>query len=120
MGIMNLDHFPLWLMAVLIFVAVALAIESGYRLGTAAHRRSEEEKESPVSAIAGSILGLLAFMLAFTFGIVSNRYDNRKELVREEANAIRTAYARSAFLPETDHSRATGLLRHYLDLRLNA
>lgn len=117
---MNLDHFPFWLQFVLIFLAVALAIESGYRLGTAAHRRSEEEKESPVSAIAGSILGLLAFMLAFTFGIVSNRFDDRRGLVREEANAIRTAYARSDFLPETDRPRATGLLRKYLDLRLNA
>src|SRR6478736_5820282 len=98
-GMMNLDQFPLWLMVVLTFVAVALAIEAGYRLGTAAHRRSDDEKESPVSAIAGTILGLLAFMLAFTFGIVSNRFDDRKGLVREEANAIRTAFARSDFLP---------------------
>ena len=71
--------------------SVVIAIEAGYRLGHAAHRRSEDEKESPVSAIPAAILGLLAFMLAFTFGIVSDRYDARKALVREEANAIRTA-----------------------------
>ena len=55
-----------------------VAIEVGYRLGHAMHRRSEDEKESPVSAIAGAILGLAAFMLAFTFGIVSERHARQK------------------------------------------
>ena len=40
--------------------------------------RSQDEKESPVSAIAGSILGLAAFMLAFTFGIVWERHDLKR------------------------------------------
>jgi hypothetical protein len=99
---------------------VAVAIEGGYRLGRAARRRSEDEKEAPVSAIAGTILALLAFIMAFTFGIVSERYDTRKTLVREEANAIRTAWSRSDFLPGPDRGAAVGLLREYLDLRLAA
>lgn len=53
---------------------VMLAIEGGYRLGRFIHARSADEKESPVGAIAGSVLGLVAFMLAFTFGIVAERY----------------------------------------------
>jgi hypothetical protein len=57
-------------------------------------------------------------MLAFTFGIVSERYDARKGLVRDEANAIRTAYLRSDFLPEPDRAEAKSLLRGYLDARL--
>ena len=64
------------LFAATILVVVA-AIEGGFRLGRAIHQKSEDEKESPVSAIAGSILGLLAFILAFTFAIVSDRYDAR-------------------------------------------
>ena len=95
-----------------------VAIEAGYRLGHAAHRRSEDEKESPVSAIAGAILGLAAFMLAFTFGIVSERYDAKKGLVRDDAIAIRTAWQRSDFLPETDRAEATALLRQYVDVRV--
>lgn len=94
------------------------AIEAGYRLGWHAHVSSEEEKESPVSAISGTILGLLAFILAFTFAIVSDRYDARKELVRDEANAIRTAYSRAEFLPEAEYVEATTLLREYVAARL--
>ena len=46
------------------------AIEVGYRLGLSAHRRSRQEKESPVSAIEGSVLALLAFILVTLLGTV--------------------------------------------------
>ena len=101
-------------------LVVVLAIEAGFRLGSSVRRRTEDEKESPVSAIAGSVLGLLAFILAFTFAIVSERYDARKGLVREEANAIRTAFLRSEFLPESDRGEAAKLFRRYLEVRLEA
>ncbi|MGB8329356.1 MAG: hypothetical protein WCE62_04450 [Polyangiales bacterium] len=91
-------------------ILVLLSIEAGYRLGRGARRKSEEEKESPVSAMAGTVLGLLAFILAFAFGIVSARYDARKELVRDGASALRTAYSRSEFLPEPERALAATLL----------
>jgi hypothetical protein len=78
-----------------------------------------EEAEAGVSLVTTATLGLLAFILSFTFAIVSNRYDSRKTLVREEANAIRTAFARSAFLPETDREKAEALLERYVGLRLD-
>lgn len=113
-----MDAIPVWLIFLATVAVVVIAIEMGFRLGRAAHRRSEEEKESPVSAITGAILALLAFMLAFTFGITSDRYDARKGLVREEANAIGTAYLRTQFLPEADRNEAAQLLRRYTQDRV--
>jgi len=115
---MSMDAIPLWAHFAGTILVVMISIEAGYRLGQIAHRRSEDEKESPVSAFAGAVLGLVAFMLAFTFSIVSDRYDARKGLVREEANAIRTAYLRSDFLPEPDRAETKRLLREYLDARV--
>jgi hypothetical protein len=115
---MSIDAIPSWALFVAVVVIVLASIEGGYLLGRFAHRRTEDEKESPVAAIAGSILGLGAFLLAFTFGIVANRYDARKELVREEANIIRTAWLRSDFLPEPDRAETRALIRKYLDTRL--
>lgn len=113
-----MDIVPVAALFALAVVAVVAAIEVGYCLGRSAHRRSQEEKESPISAFAAAVLGLVAFMLAFTFSIVSNRYDARKGFVREEAVAIRTAYARADFLPESDRAEARSLLKEYLDARL--
>jgi hypothetical protein len=115
---MSLDSIPIWIILTGTALVVIISIEAGYRLGKIAHRRSEDEKESPVSGVAGAVLALVAFMLAFTFGIASNHYDARKGLVREEANSIRTAYRRTDFLPEPDRAEAKGLLREYLDARL--
>ena len=115
---MNIDSIPIWAIFAATVVVVMATIEVGYRLGQVAHRRSEDEKESPVSAIAGTILGLAAFMLAFSFGIVSERFDAKKALVREEAVAIRTAWKRSNFLPEADRAEASALLRQYVDARV--
>lgn len=102
------------------FILVMAAIEGGYRLGRSSHRRSRQEKESPVSAIEGSILALLAFILAFTFGTASNRFDARRELVRAEANAIRTVWNRSDFLREPERGETKALLHDYLSARASA
>lgn len=111
-----------WSMIAVLFagcaILIMLAIEAGYRLGKCIHARSVDEKESPVGAISGSVLGLVAFMLAFTFGIVAQRYDTRKSLVRDEANAIRTTWMRSDFLPEPDRGESARLLREYVDSRI--
>ena len=111
---------PMWIVSPVTLVLVLLAIEGGFRLGRASRVRSEDEKEAPVSAITGTVLAMLAFIMAFTFGIVSDRYDMRKALVREEAGAIRTAWLRSDFLPEPDRGQAVGLIREYVDSRLAA
>jgi hypothetical protein len=115
---MDFDFTPVWLLFAGAFLLVMLSIEAGYRMGCRSRRRSEDEKESPVSAIAGSVLGLVAFMLAFTFGIVSDRYDARKGLVREEANSIGTTYLRTEFLPEPDRTESKALLKEYATLRV--
>ena len=115
---MRIDALPMWAVFAGTIVVVMVAIEAGYLLGRVMHRRSEDEKESPVSAIAGAIVGLAAFMLAFTFGIVSERYDAKRALVREDAVALRTAWQRADFLPEPDRAEANTLLRQYVDLRV--
>lgn len=102
------------------FAFVMLFMETGYRLGRITHRRSKGEKESPVSTMEAAILGLVAFMLAFTFDSVSSRFQERKALVRQEANAIGTVYLRADILPEADRARTVNLLRVYAEQRLAA
>ena len=113
----DIPSIPLFIGTVLL---VVVAMEAGFRLGRFMRRKTKGEKESSVSSIEASILGLLAFMLAFTFGLVSNRFDERKALVRQEANIIGTAYLRSAFLPEADRARTAQLLKAYASQRLTA
>ena len=45
-------------------------------------------------------LALLAFMLGFTVGLAASRFDVRRGLVIDEANAIGTTSSRGGLLPE--------------------
>ncbi len=114
-----MDFLPIWVALVVSILLVQLCIEIGYRFGRATNQHSESEQESSVSALVGSVLGLTAFVLAFTFGIVYERYDDKKNLVRDEANAIWTAYQRADFLPEAARIEAKKDMRRYLDLHLS-
>jgi len=114
-----LDMLPLWGLFLVIVVLVLFSIDGGYRVGRYRRSRSEQEKDAPVGAMVGSTLGLLAFMLAFTFGMAASRFDARKSLVLDEANAIGTTYLRAAMLPDR-RDEVRGLLRDYVDARLGA
>lgn len=113
-----LDPLPLWTILPLTVAIALLAVELGYRVARYRQKRSSEEKESPVGAMVGATLGLLAFMLAFTFGLAGSRFEDRRQILLSEANAIGTTYLRAAMLPEPMNVEARNLLREYTDVRL--
>jgi hypothetical protein len=113
-----LDAVPLWILFLGTVLLVLGSTEFGYRAGRAAQRAAQNEKSSVASGASGAVLGLAAFMLAFAFGSVASRFDARKELVREDANAIRTAWVRADFLPDADRAVSKRLLERYLDERI--
>ena len=115
-----LDHIPLWVLFGCTLAIVLLSIEGGYRLGRYRRRRCEDEKEAPVGAIVAATLGLLGFFLAFTFGLAASRFDARRQIVVEEANAIGTTYLRAGLLPDGRDVKIRKLLGEYVDARLNA
>ncbi|ESU26990.1 hypothetical protein FLJC2902T_23310 [Flavobacterium limnosediminis JC2902] len=114
-----MDNIPISVFFLATCLIVVLSIDVGYRVGKTIHKTSDSEKESPVSGISGSILGLLVFILVFTFNIVSERYDTKRSLVRQEAGAIRATWLRSEFLPEPDRSTTRNLIKEYVNSRAN-
>jgi hypothetical protein len=113
-----LDSLPI----VAVFVAFALAAllvsEGGFRVGRWWQNRTPEEKEGPTAMIVGSLLALLAFLLAVSMGMAADRFDTRRGLVLAEANALGTTYLRAGYLPEPASIRIRGLLREYVPLRV--
>jgi len=101
------------------FAIVSLIIsEFGYRLGHWWQRRTSDVKEGPSSMIVGSLLALTAFLLAITMGMASDRFDKRRSLVLDEANAVGTTYLRAGYLPEQASIQIRDLLREYVTLRI--
>src|SRR5256714_3597769 len=114
-----LAALPLWGLFVLILLVVLLSVECGYRLGKYRRSRHEQEKQAPVGTMVGATLGLLAFILAFTFGLAAARFDARRQVLLDEANAIGTTYLRAGMLPDRGQE-IRALLRDYVAARLEA
>ncbi len=113
-----LDALPLWVLALVFALASLLADEGGFRFGRRRARRTSREGDAAVGTIVSAELGLLAFLLAFSFGIVASRFDVRRQAVVNEANAIGTTFLRAELLPEPQRGTVRRLLRDYTDLRL--
>jgi hypothetical protein len=114
-----LDPLPVLGVFVLFAIVALITYEIGFRAGTWWQNRTPEEKEGPTGMLVGSLLGLLAFLLAVTMGMASDRFDTRRGLVLTEANAIGTTYLRAGFLPEPEAGEVRALLREYVPLRIN-
>lgn len=64
------------------------------------------------------MLGLLALLLGFTFAMAMSRFEVRKQLVLDEANAIGTTFLRAQLLPPPARQEISDLLRQYVEVRL--
>jgi len=101
-----------------IVIATLLAFEAGLWLGRWRSGKPSPEAILPVRVLVTSTLGMLSFILGFTFGLASSHFDSRTQTVFEEATAIGTAYRRADLLPEPERSNERRLIRNYLDVRL--
>jgi hypothetical protein len=112
------DSLPAWVIFFLIVLLLLLAFYIGQRVGKAVEKRWPDEAEANVAAKVGAGLTILAFLLAFVVNLTLNNFNDKRQLVVSEANAIGTAYLRAGYLAEPYQSQSRQLLREYLDLRL--
>ena len=114
---MSFDAIPIWGIFLATSFVIWVALESGFRLGR--RRLAKGASKSEMSgAMVGASMGLLAFMMAFTFNAAAGRHEVRRVLVIDDANAIERAWLRADFLPESQRDAMRKLLREYTDLRL--
>ena len=114
-----LDSLPIPVVFLLIVAVLLIAFEAGFRVGRWWQDRTPEETEGPTGTLVGSLLALMAFLLAITMGMASDRFDTRRGLVLDEANAIGTTYLRAGYLPAPYGDESRKLLREYVPLRIN-
>ncbi len=112
-----LDYLPLWAILPITVMLVFAAIEGGFRLAVVRKRPSDHENDAPIGSVIGGTLGLLAFLLAFTFGMAASRYETRRELLLDEVNAIETCYLRAGLVPDPERLEIRQRLREYVHLR---
>ena len=86
-------------LAAVLFLAM-LGLEAyGFRCGRARAARQPESGRHGLGSVEGAVYGLLGLLIAFSFSGAASRYEHRRELIVDEANAVGTAYLRVDVLP---------------------
>ena len=109
-----------WHIFIILAALLLLAAEAGYRVGLRHFERPDRERrEGQVATLEGALLGLLGLLLGFTFAMAVSRFEARKQLVVDEANAIGTTWLRAALLGPKACEDVRMLLRDYTQARLD-
>lgn len=115
---------PHMLIALLItlslFFGMLLFLDIGRRIGIRQRLRDPDNAGTGTGAIDGAVFALLGLLVAFTFSGAAVRFDGRRALIIEEANAIGTAYLRLDLAPPNAQPALRESFRRYVDSRLEA
>ena len=97
-----------------LFGVVLGATALGAFLGRRVRHLSEILTE-PFGVLQGAMLGVVGLILAFGLSLALSRYEDRRAVIVEEANAIGTTYLRAQTLAEPQRSRSLELLVDYTE-----
>ncbi|MFH0960321.1 MAG: DUF4239 domain-containing protein [Pseudomonadota bacterium] len=112
--------FNISLLAIGLFFGMLVLLEIGRRIGSRRMAIDPEGVRAGVGAVEGAVFALLGLLIAFTFSSAASRFDARRQLIVDEANAIGTAYLRLDLLNGQSKEQLRQDFRLYLETRIQA
>jgi len=106
-----------WLLFLAVGIVLFAAAVAGYALAFATHINEDSHYHEQLNSLREGFFVLLGLLLGFTVAMVLPRFDERRQLVIDEANAIGTTMLRAEMLPEPQRSKTLELLREYAIVR---
>jgi len=113
-----LDQIPIFGVTVIAVLAQILFIEFGYRYGMVKQGGPHKAQMAQVRAIMGASLGLLAFMLAFSFNSAQQHFEERTRAYMMEISAIDSAFRGADLIQKEARNEAKEVLLNFATLRL--
>jgi hypothetical protein len=95
-----------------LFIALLAALE----LGRWVRRRMPDPEAYDSGAADSVVFAILGLLIAFTFSSAASRFDERRNLITDQANALRVAWTRLELLPEADREPIRACMREWLKL----
>lgn len=113
-----LDSIPLFAVMLLATLTQMGFIEAGFRFGKTRQGAPYKAQMAQVRAIMGASLGLLAFMLAFSFSMAQQHFEQRTAAYMLEISAVDSAYRGADLIDDSARVQAKELLVNFGKLRL--
>jgi hypothetical protein len=108
-----------WLVFLAIYIALFISALLGYRLAQSTRINEDGHHHEHITSLREGLFILLGLLLGFTVAMVLPRFDQRNQLVIDEANAIGSTILGAEILPEAQRGDALELLHEYVAVRLD-
>ena len=105
-------------LCVIALFGMLVFFEIGHRIGIKRIKQDPNGLASGIGTSEGSIFALLGLLIAFTFSGAASRFEDRRNLILEEANDIGTAYLRIDLLAESDQALLRDKFKQYTEQRI--
>ncbi len=112
------SFLPLWAIYIIIVFFIILSVRGGITYANWRKKHVKHEDSTAISTLVGSTLGLLAFILAFTFSLSSSRFDARKHFLLEEVNSIETTWLRAGLIEQPFSGQLRNAIVEYTEARI--
>jgi Protein of unknown function (DUF4239) len=106
-----------WLLFMAVCIALFTSAVLGYRLAVSTRINEDSHHHEHIGATREGLFILLGLLLGFAVAMVLPQFNQRNQLVVDEANAIGTTMFWAEMLPEPQRGKAVDLLREYLVVR---
>jgi hypothetical protein len=87
------------LISIGLFVALLIGLDAGRRIG---RRMNVTKEDIGIGAAEGVVFGVFGLIVAFTFSASASRFNERRKLIADQANALGTATLRLDALDPSD------------------
>jgi len=109
---------PTLIIVITLFVLMLLFNGIGFTIRKRQIAKNSISLSEGLGPVEGSLLGLLALLLSFTFGMSASRYDSRRQAIIEEANDIGTAVLRCDLYPDSVRTALRVDFKEYVNHRI--
>ena len=113
------NHIPAFYLAFPFLFLLILFNWLGFRIKRRQIKNNQGIEPAGLGPTEGSLLGLTALLLSFSFGMSATKFDTRRQIIVEEANDIGTAILRCDLYPDSIRNEFRTDLKNYLESRIN-
>ena len=112
------DQIPIHFLTIIIFLLILLFNWFGFKFKKWHLEKYPGRVPEDLGAVEGSMLGVMALLLGFTFSIAISKFESRRQVTVEEANEIGTAILRSDMYPDSVRNPLRADFKEYIETRI--
>ena len=105
-------------LVIVLFICILLFNLIGAKVSNYIKKHNPDAKTVGTGPLENALLGLLALLLSFTFGLSSSRFDARRSLIVQESNNIGTVILRCDLYPDSIRTELRNDLQKYVEARI--